>query len=57
MPRWVLDANEYLFTFGGARQTDCVTLLDEIPRHDEVEVAVCRTIVQEVVSNMDRRAA
>ena len=57
MPRWVLDANQYLFTFGGARQSECVTLLDGILRQDEVEVVICRTIVQEVVGNMDQRSA
>ena len=57
MPPWVLDANEYVFSFGPAPEPDCVALLDALVGRGGPRIAVCRTIVQEVVGNLDPRSA
>lgn len=49
----VLDANEYIFTFGRERDPACEALIDALARgRVSCDIRICRTIVAEVIDNL-----
>lgn len=53
---FVLDANQYIFTFGPRKESSCEKLLKKIPDISNVSIRICRLIMSEVRANLSPEA-